>query len=139
MEACRRQGERRAALGAAAPPPRRRRDPRRALEIREEYNRAIEESRLAHQAAIQDHLVEERLAVDATQRTAERLIAAAAIEYERALAFEEARLRSELAAFPEARRAQEAHDRRVAEIRSSSEQAKEALFQKFTRERRARR
>ncbi len=110
----------------------------RALEeIREEYNRAIENSRLAHQAAVQDHMVEERLSVDSAHRSAERLIAAAAIEYERALAFEEAKLRSELAAFPEARRAQEAHDRRVAEIRGSSEQAKEALFQRFTRERRA--
>jgi hypothetical protein len=105
-------------------------------EIRDGYNRAIEESRLAHQAAVQDHMVDERLAVDAAHRKAERLIAAAAIDYERAVALEEARLRSELALFPEARKAQEAHDRRIAEVRESCEQAKEALFQRFTRDRR---
>ncbi len=109
----------------------------RALEeIRDSYSRAIEETRLAHQAAVQDHMVDERLAVDAAHRKAERLIAAAAIDYERALALEEAKMRSELTLFPEARKAQEAHDRRIAEIRESSEQAKEALFQRFTRDRR---
>jgi hypothetical protein len=109
----------------------------RALEeIRESYNRAIEETRLAHQAAVQDHMVEERLAVDAANRKAQRSTAAAAIGYERALALEEAKMRSELASFPEARKAQEAYDRRIAEIRESSERAKEALFQRFTRERR---
>jgi hypothetical protein len=109
----------------------------RALEeIREVYNRAIEQSRLGHQAAVQDHIVEERIAVDAAHRQAERLIAVAAVEYERALALEEAKMRSELALIPEARKAQEAHDRRIAEIRESSERAKEALFQRFTRDRR---
>ena len=109
----------------------------RALEeSRDVYNRAIEESRLAHQAAMQDHIVEERIAVDTAQRKAERLITVAAVEYERALAHEEARMRSELALIPEAQKAQEAHDRRIAEIRESSAQAKEALFQRFTRDRR---
>ena len=106
-------------------------------EIRESYNRTIEQSRLSHQAAVQDHMIEERLAVEASHRKAERLIAAAAIDYERALALEEAKMRSELAAFPEARMAQEAHDRRMAEIRRSCEEAKEALFQRFTRDRRS--
>ena len=45
-------------------------------------------------------------------------------------------MRSDLALIPEARKAQETHDQRVAEIRESSEQAKEALFQRFTRDRR---
>ena len=109
----------------------------RALEeIRDGYNRAIEESRLAHQAAVQDHMIEERLAVDGAHRKAERRIAAAAVDYERALALEETKMRSELALFPEARKPQEAHDRRIAEIRESTEQAKEALFQRFTRDRR---
>ncbi|HEY7820228.1 MAG TPA: hypothetical protein VIG29_18540 [Vicinamibacteria bacterium] len=109
----------------------------RALEeIRETYNRAIEESRLAHQAAVQDHIVSERIAVDSAQRKAERQMTVAAVEYERALAQEEARMRSELALIPDARKAQEAHDRRIAEIRESSAQAKEALFQRFTRDRR---
>lgn len=105
-------------------------------EIRESYNRAIEETRLAHQAAVQDHMVEERLAVDAAHRKAQRATAAAAIHYERAIALEEAKMRSELSQFPDARKAQEAYDRRIADIRESSEQAKEALFQRFTRERR---
>jgi len=109
----------------------------RALEeIRDSYSRAIEETRLSHQAAVQDHMVDERLAVHAAHRKAEHLIAAAAIDYERALALEEAKMRSELTLFPEARKAQEAHDRRSAEIRESSEKAKEALFQRFTRDRR---
>jgi colicin import membrane protein len=109
----------------------------RALEqIRESYKDAIEETRLAHQAAIQDQLVEERFAGEAAHRKAERATAAAAIAYERAVALEEAKLRSELASFPEAQKAQETHDRRVAEIRESCERAKEALFQRFTRERR---
>lgn len=109
----------------------------RALEeIRESYNRAIEETRLAHQAAVQDHMVEERLAVDAARRKAQRATAAAAIHYEHALALEEAKMRSDLSQYPDARKAQEAYDRRIAEIRETTEQAKEALFQRFTRDRR---
>lgn len=103
----------------------------------ESYNLAIEELRLAHQAALQDHLVEERLAVEAARRKAERLITGAAIDYERAVAVEETRMRADLAAFPEAREAQEAYDRRVLEIREATERAKDALFRKFTHERRA--
>jgi hypothetical protein len=109
----------------------------RALEeIRDEYSRSMEESRLAYQGAIQDHMVEERLAVEAAHRKAERLIAAAAISHQHALAAEENRLRADLASFREATRILEEHDRRVAEIRHSSEQAKEALFQRFSRDRR---
>lgn len=106
-------------------------------DLQETYNLAIEESRLAHQSALQDHLVEERLAVEAARRQAERLITGAAIDYERAVAVEETRMRADLAAFPEARAVQEAYDRRLLEIRESTERAKEALFRKFTRERRA--
>jgi hypothetical protein len=106
-------------------------------EAREAYNLAIEQARLEHRAAIQDHLVDERLAVEAARRKAERLITGAAIDYQRAMALEETRMRADLARFPEARSAQEAHDRRVAEIRESTERAKDALFRKFTQERRA--
>jgi hypothetical protein len=105
-------------------------------EIRDEYSRAMEESRLKYQGAVQDHMVEERLAIEAAHRKAERLIAAAAIAHQHALAAEENRLRSELAGFPEATRVLSEHDRKVAEIRHSSEQAKEALFQRFSRDRR---
>jgi hypothetical protein len=106
-------------------------------ETREAYDLAIEQARLEHQAAIQDHLVDERLAVEASRRKTERLVNGAAIDYERATAVEEARMRTDLAAFPEAGSAQEAYDRRVAEIRESTERAKDALFRKFTQERRA--
>lgn len=106
-------------------------------EARETYDVAIEQARLEHRAAIQDHLVDERLGVEAARRKAERLITGAAIDYERAMATEETRMRSDLAAFPEARTAQEAYDRRVSEIRESTERAKDALFRKFTQERRA--
>jgi hypothetical protein len=109
----------------------------RALEeARESYQLAVEEARLAHQAAVQDQIVEERLAVESARRKAERQITGATIDFERAVATEEARLREALAAFPEAKRAQEEHDRRVAAIRRDYEEAKEALFQKFTRDRR---
>jgi hypothetical protein len=109
----------------------------RALdEARESYNRAIEQARLAHQSALQDHIVEERLAVEAARRKAERVATGAAIEYERAVALEEGRMRSEIAAHADARRIQEEHDRKLAEIRRSSESAKEALFQRFSRDRR---
>jgi hypothetical protein len=110
----------------------------RALdEARESYNRAIEHARLHHQAALQDHIVEERLAVEAARRKAERVATGAAIEYERAVVLEEARMRSDIAAYADARRIQEEHDRRLAEIRRSCEAAKEALFQRFSRDRRA--
>lgn len=106
-------------------------------EARESYDLAIEEARLAHRAALQDRLVDERLAVEAARRKAERLITGAAIDYERAVAVEETRMRADLAAFPEARTAQEAYDRRVAGIRAAAERAKDDVFRKFTQERRA--
>jgi hypothetical protein len=106
-------------------------------EARESYNLAIEDGRLAHQSAIQDRLVDERLAGEAARRKAERLITGAAIDYERAMAVEETRMRADLAAYPEARSVQETYDRRVVEIRESTERAKEALFRRFTQERRA--
>jgi hypothetical protein len=109
----------------------------RALEeARDGYHLAIEEARLAHQSAIQDRIVEERLAVESARRKAERQITGAAIDFERTVAVEETRLRDALAAFPEAKRAQEEHDRKVAAIHRRCEESKEALFQKFTRERR---
>jgi hypothetical protein len=106
-------------------------------EARESYNRAIERARLAHQAALQDHIVEERLAVEAARRKAERAATAATIDYEHVVAAEEARMRSEIAAYSDAKRIQEEHDRRLAEIRRSCEEAKEALFHRFSRDRRA--
>ncbi len=100
------------------------------------YNLAIETARLTHQSALQDILVDERLAVEKTHRKAERLITGAAIAYERAVAYEEAKMRTDLGAFAEARLAQEAYDRRLAEIREECEAEKEELFRDFSRKRR---
>ncbi len=105
-------------------------------EARENYNESIEDARLVHRAAIQDDLVDERLAVEKAHRKAERIITVAAIAHERAVAQEEARMRSELVAHPEARLAQEEHDRRVYELRRASDAEKDSLFRAFTRERR---
>ncbi len=105
-------------------------------EARENYNESIEDARLTHRAAIQDDLVDERLAVEKAHRKAERLITVAAISHERAVAQEEARMRSELVRHPEARLAQEEHDRRVYELRRASDAEKDSLFRAFTRERR---
>ena len=105
-------------------------------EARENYNESIEDARLAQRAVIQDDLVDERLAVETARRKAERLGTVAAIAHERAVAQEEARLRSELALYPEARLAQDEHDRRVYELRQASDAKKELLFRAFTRERR---
>ena len=108
-------------------------------EARENYNESIEDARLAHRAAIQDDLVDERLAVEKAHRKAERLITVAAISHERAVAQEEARMRSALVRHPEARLKQEEHDRRVYELRQASDAEKESLFRTFTRERRQQR
>ncbi|HSF17273.1 MAG TPA: hypothetical protein VLK65_17125 [Vicinamibacteria bacterium] len=112
----------------------------RALEeAREKYNLAVEEARLERQSDLQDRLVEERMAIEAANRKAERLITGAAIAYERAVAQEEARMRNELSPMPEARRIQELHDCQLFEIRETCERAKEALFRQFTRDRRRKR
>lgn len=112
----------------------------RALEtLREEHHLAVERARLERQARLQDDLVDERLAVETARQQAQRRITAAAIDYERALAQEEAKMRSELAGFPDARRAQEEHDREVARLRKACERKKDELFRDFRRARRSRR
>lgn len=105
-------------------------------EARESYTEAIEDARLAHRSALQDDLVDERLAVEKAHRKADRLITGAAITHERAVAQEEARMRRELVRHPEARQAQEDHDRRVYQLRQECDAEKEALFREFTRKRR---
>jgi hypothetical protein len=106
------------------------------VEASDTYNLAIETARLTHQAALQDILVDERLAVEKAHRKAERLITGAAIAYERAVAHEEAKMRTELGAFADAREAQEAYDQRLAEIRERCESEKDELFRDFSRKRR---
>ncbi len=103
---------------------------------RETYNAAVEDARLAYRSALQDALVDERLAVEKAHRKAERVFTGAAIDYERAVAQEEARMRSELIDHPEALREQQAHDRTISEIREACEHDKNAAFGRFTRERR---
>ena len=109
----------------------------RALEdARSTYNFAIEDGRLAYRAAIQDDLVDERLAIEKGHRKAERSMTGAAIVYERAAAHAETTMRRELQGHPEAHLAQQAHDREISQIRQACERDKEAVFRKFTRERR---
>jgi len=105
-------------------------------EARDQYNQAVEDARLDFRAALQDELVDERLAVEAAQRKAQRLITGAAVAFERAVAQEETRMRSDLVDHPEAREAQESHDRKTVELRESCEREKDAAFRAFTRERR---
>jgi hypothetical protein len=102
---------------------------------RETYQEAMDEARVEHQAALQDILVEERLAFETATRTSERMISSAVVAYERAIADEEARMRNELAKDPEARGIQEEHDRQLARTRKDCERKKEALFKKFTEDR----
>lgn len=109
---------------------------RALVDSREAYHLAIEDARLAHRAALQDDLVDERLAVERAHRKAERIFTSAAIDYERAVARAEARMRADLVDHPEAQLAQQVHDGKVSEIRGRCEADKEALFGKFTRRRR---
>ena len=109
----------------------------RALEdARATFNFAIEDGRLAYRAAIQDDLVDERLAIEKAHRKAERSMTGAAIAYERAVAHAETTMRRELQGHPEAHLAQQAYDRKTSQIRGACERDKEAVFRKFTRERR---
>ncbi len=109
----------------------------RAIEdARDAHTFAIEDGRLAYRVAVQDDLVDERLAVDSARRKADRSMIGATIAYERAVAHAETTMRRELQAHPEARLAQLAHDGKTSEIRQACERDKEAVFRKFTRERR---
>jgi hypothetical protein len=102
---------------------------------REAYHEAIENARLAHQSALQDILAEERYAFEQASQTVERMYSSAVVNYERAVAEEEARMRNELAKNPAAREIQEAHDRQLAQTRRDCERKKEALFKKFSEDR----
>jgi hypothetical protein len=102
---------------------------------REAYHEAIENARLAHQSALQDILAEERYAFERASLTVERMHSSAVVAYERAVAEEEARMRNELAKDPEARRIQESHDRQLAKTRRDCERKKDALFKKFSQDR----
>jgi hypothetical protein len=102
---------------------------------RETYHEAIEQARLAHQSALQDILAEERYAFEHASHTVERMLSSTVVAYERAVADEEPRMRNELAKHPEARKIQETHDRQFATTRRDCERKKEALFKKFTADR----
>ena len=101
----------------------------------ETYQDAIDDARLALQSALQNALAEERIALEKAHRTAERMITSAAVAYERAVAGEEGRMRSEMAKSPEARRILESYDRRFLEVRKSCERKREGLFRKFSQDR----
>jgi hypothetical protein len=101
----------------------------------DKYRDAIDDARLELQSALQNTLADERIALERAHRTAERMITTAVVSYERAVAGEEGRLRSELAGIPEAREVQENYDRQFLEIRKSTEKRREELFRKFTQDR----
>lgn len=103
--------------------------------VQEAYQATVEDARVAHQAALQDVLAEERLSFERANQTAERMISSAVVSYQRAVAQEEARLRTELAQDPEASAIQEFYDRQLSQTRADCERKREALFKKFTEER----
>ena len=98
-----------------------------------EFQQTVEDARLAHQSALQDDLVNERIAVERAHRKNQRIITGAAVTFERDVAREEARLRNSLSAHPEARLAQERHDEQLWRIRESCEQAITGMFNSFAR------
>jgi hypothetical protein len=99
------------------------------------YRDAIDDARLALQSTLQNLLADERIAFEKAHRTAERMITSSVVAYERAVAGEEGRMRSELAKNPAARKILESYDRRFLEVRKSCERKREALFRKFTQDR----
>ena len=105
------------------------------LEAREAYQISIERARLAFQSSLQEVLEDERLDLDKAQRKADRMISSAAVDYERAIAQAEARMRQEASRNDEARSAQEDHDRKISDVLKGCERRKEALFRKFSQER----
>ena len=102
---------------------------------RDKYQEVIEEARVTYQSAMQDALAEERLTFERTNQVAERMISSAVVEYERSIAQEEGRLRAELANDPVTHQIQEDHDRRLSQTRKDCERKREALFKKFTEDR----
>jgi hypothetical protein len=102
---------------------------------RDKYQEVIEEARVTYQSAMQDALAEERLTFERANQVAERMISSAVVEYERAIAEAEGRLRAVLANDPKASRIQEEHDRRLSQTRKDCERKREALFKKFTEDR----
>jgi hypothetical protein len=105
------------------------------LDARESYQLTVERARLTFRSALQEVLEDERLAIDKANRKADRMISSAAVTYERAKAREEARLRNEAARDENARRVQEEHDRKIFQVLKGCERRKEALFRKFSQER----
>ncbi len=102
---------------------------------REKYQDVIEEARITYQSAMQDALSEERLTFERTNQVAERMISSAVVEYERAVAQEEGRLKAELAKDRVANGIQEEYDRRLSQTRKDCDLKREALFKKFTEDR----
>jgi hypothetical protein len=101
----------------------------------ETYQESIGEARLAHQAKLQDILVEERLAFEKANHTAKRMISSAVVAYERAVAHEETKMRIDLSEDEAAAEIQANFDRRLFEIRQDCERKREELFKQFTKDR----
>ena len=102
---------------------------------RESYQTSIERARLAFQSTLQEVLEDERLALEKATRKADRMISSAAVAYERAVAQEEARMRSEAIQDDKARLVQEDFDRQLSQILKGCDRRKEALFRRFSQDR----
>ena len=105
------------------------------LNARETYQTAIERARLAFQSVLQELLEEERVALDEATRKADRMVSNAAVTYERAVAQEEAKMRSAAGQDDRARAIQEEYDRKLSGTLRACERRKDALFRKFSQDR----
>lgn len=112
------------------------RDYEEAVEkAREAYRIAIERARLGFQSALQEVLEDERVDLEKANRKADRMVSSAAVTYERAVAREEARMRSVAMQDDDARGIQEQYDRKLSGILEGCDRKKEALFRQFAQDR----
>ena len=102
---------------------------------REVYQTTLEDERFAYQLALEEILERERHTIEEATRKADRAIPNAAIAYERVLAREEAKLRRQTSKHGHARRIQEQYDRKLSQILKGCDRKKDALFRKFSQDR----
>ena len=102
---------------------------------REIYQTTLEKARFVYQSALEEILEQERHTIEEATRKADRAVSNGAIVYERAVAREEARLRRQTSKNGHARRVQEQFDHRLSQILRGCDRRKEALFRKFSQDR----
>ena len=102
---------------------------------REVYQTTLEQERFAYQLALEEILERERHTIEEATRKADRAIPNATIAYQRVLAREEAKLRRQTSKHGHARRIQEQYDRQLSQILRGCDRTKDALFRKFSQDR----